>query len=250
MTSILTALAKMTISEWLVAAASVTQAVATVWMVVIYKRMRGIMEDQASIARRQVDVSERQAGISQSQADISERGLTIAEQPFVVVEDVKYERLYANSPVEKFPPSIRYGLKVYGRTPATLCLLYEEFVFAKQLNAKAAYHGSGVTPLNVKLTADDLPYQRKAEPTSPVTDDELRQTGPSTGWFFLIGRVIYEDVFGNEHDYGFCRQCGVKPGPAMPYGGAEYNYRRTTLAKDRPKATQMHQAPEPRSANQ
>jgi hypothetical protein len=121
--------------------------------------------------------------------------------------------------------------------------MYKELLIAPTLNAQPFYR-NGWTKLNIIRASTDglLAEEVKLGRGYTVEDmDAIRRDQKS---FFLIGRVIYEDIFGNEHDVGFCGRCGKTSGATQPYGGTAYNYRATRWAQDRPRGF-AHDDPEP-----
>jgi hypothetical protein len=199
-------------------------------------RQTGINKRQADIAdatRKLIDqqqaILREQADISARQADISERATTVADEPRLIVQRANFMTLRSHQKDSEGRVAVNYEIQVVGKTPAILRAEFEDLVFAKELPRKADRNHGWIVQHRV-VEPDDKwdPYIHYPEEITEEIDNAMRGFDPyKRDWkFFLIGRWVYDDIFGRQHEYGFCFYAGRGGGLGLPYGGAEYNYRR------------------------
>jgi hypothetical protein len=44
---------------------------------------------------------------------------------------------------------------------------------------------------------------------------------------------VFDDIFGHQHEFGFCYNAPTRGGMGNPHGGAAYNYRRIRSPNER-----------------
>lgn len=170
---------------------------------------------------------DRQREIMARQAEIQARAMTITEEPKLILSSLKFLTPFGD---ECAGIAAEYGILIAGKTKPDLVAYFHEIYlaeflprqpdqnqgwnFVSALDREAVYISETVRNVDELSEADVdfLKYGRGAH-------SDKRQ-------LFLVARWVYNDIFGNQHEYGFCYRGGRKGGPGLPYGGAVYNYRR------------------------
>ena len=178
----------------------------------------------------------RQARISARQTVISELSMTIGKQPQIYVDDVLFTIWTSDNRTLLSLFNVTYNIYVVGDTPAIFRSVGENLFFLVH------------PPEEPPLSDWTDPYVREnGEHISRVigleaTDDMNREIQgrnfsldpkPKAREFFLIGRVVFDDVFGNQHELGFCFSSSRYGGRGRIYGGSKHNYRRIRHGKER-----------------
>jgi hypothetical protein len=187
----------------------------------------GVLVFQARIYGRQAAIMADQSTLIARQAEISERGLTITQWPYAYVSSHEFVTPIQISK-DANPPTVDYTISFYGVSPAIIRAVYEDFIIAPELPKVPDKDQRGwFRPDQIRNPGKDVWSHRIIYDGSK--DD---YTGMKTNkyLYFFIGRIIYDDLFGNQHLVGFCYQAVRGGGFGRIYGGATYNYRR--LQKD------------------
>ena len=123
---------------------------------------------------------------------------------------------------------------VFGKSPAVIRAIYEKFVFSESAPLlprdsqlpwrhpdRFIESGQG---WEQSIAISDTEREAKAMWTSP---ENLQHK------YFYVTRIIYDDVFGNQHELGFCYCAPATGGAGLKYGGAEYNFHRQRKEEER-----------------
>jgi hypothetical protein len=172
------------------------------------------------------------AAAAQRSADATERGLTIAEQPYILVKDVIFSTLVSARHGSN-PPSAKYTVRLYGKTPAMLRYASEEIVFDSAIPPAPEYKAGWRRIDFPQEHGDEWNYDTQYY--GDAKDDELRglTVRSKRNKYFLIACIVYDDVFQQQHRVGFCYQMGIGGGYGLIHGGARYNYHRVCKPEER-----------------
>lgn len=180
-------------------------------------------------------VYRRQTDIMDNQAYISEQGLIIGKQPqiFLRTSTVSYREIAG--PFERRLRCV-CEIEAVGETPATIVLAELELRLGRSPDSGSTFiAGQGLPNTRTIKSAEtfDLGYSDIRMNDGLIREIGLDASGnlvSSTAshdrYFFMSGRVIFEDVFGHQHEYGFCRRVNRSGGSGHVYGGNNRNYRR------------------------
>jgi hypothetical protein len=160
-----------------------------------------------------------------SQRDLAKRAMTIVDEPRFVVRDVEF----IIPAINRSASSIFCVCKIQniGRTPAFIRAEFKNFLLEDELPRQplkttpdhpsfATVATGFCTEITAYLGGSE---EEIAAIRAPVHANDKRQ-------FFVVARLIYDDVFGNQHEWGFCYRTGRRGGAYIPHGGPTNNYRR------------------------
>ncbi len=169
----------------------------------------------------------RQVTVMRQQAEISRRQMTIAEEPVLFAQNFAFNNVVGseNGPLR---PNATYDLRAIGKTPAVLRARYRRFEIADSL-PRAPDRSLAWDPVYTVLDGSTTYHDAVlAEDGSDIVEARRRRMQ-----WFVVAVWVYEDVWGQQHDYAFCFHSGLRGDASMPYGGDAYNYRRLRKAEDR-----------------
>lgn len=187
--------------------------------------------------RRSAAAAIRAANAAVKSVSIAELGV----RPIVVPRIVNAKSVYPpNGPAPSHAPSIRFCWANHGKTPAFLREAKCELKLLSELPETRQWANpmSRVdrTVVAGESDGDDAAAIRclfgrsLTNPEVSLIRAKLTTESQKDGLaarFFFIGNVIYDDVFGNTHETGFCMKIFADGTQAMR-GGNVYNYTKTT----------------------
>jgi hypothetical protein len=181
---------------------------------------------QLRTIHRQADISDRQHKIMVRQADIAERAMTRPDEPYVLVQSHEFlQPTRARSAA--WPPTAFYAIIFHGKTPATLRGIYDRLLFCETLPPPGEVEFDSAFPNTIHR--DSSIKEDHADMTldaARTMEDEIFERSDTTKSYFLVGRIVYDDIFGQQHEFGYCYNASAHGGIGNPHGGAAYNYRR------------------------
>lgn len=232
----------------LTALASIVVAAFTAVLAVVSRR-------QARLTR---DLAESGA-IAAKAAQDSAAALPVLERSYLFVEtkpncllDLKVRlhilRTYSQEAVKPQESSaVDFHIVNHGKTPAivkanTFTLQYRAdtdspaFVQAEPISAGAIVIRGGATyPEPEVIPADPqaprldpgevVAFKLAARLAQPLTSEEVEQMGRGLFVLLFVGRVIYDDVFGREHETRVCWRYNPETDVLVEHGGGEWNVR-------------------------
>jgi hypothetical protein len=175
--------------------------------------------------RRAIIAAERSAGIA-------EKALTELERPFIGIEIVSTGLSVSDpktDPHVMLDDDLRFRFANYGRTPATITEMFDEFHVCgpSEMPAFINVGGKGIEfPFGVVVGAN-----RKSPPSTLSQSDGLDRNvwvkfTVGEGELFLIGFVRFRDIFDRRHITGFCLRFNKRDGRFLFDGDERYNYTR------------------------
>jgi hypothetical protein len=126
------------------------------------------------------------------------------------------------------PPKVCFRFKNYGKTPAFVKEISFDLKQMAEFSKEALHYvpDTTFTRNNIIASTDTVPLGDRGpfEKTLDVPFDCVAassvEQGQSALWFF--GRIVYDDVWGNEHFTTFCRTYRGLSNDFVPYGGKPY----------------------------
>jgi hypothetical protein len=196
---------------------------ATVVQIVIFLR-------QLRLIRQSLGPAEDAAKAARGAADVARESLTKLEQPFVGIEIVSVGLSVKDpksDPHVKLDDDLKFRFANYGRTPATITELFDEFHVCEPNEVRAPINpeGGGIEfPFGVIVGAN-----RRSPPTRRSQSEGIDQNIWTTfsvgdGELFLIGFVRFRDIFDQRHITGFCLRFDKRGGQFLFDGDERYNY--------------------------
>jgi hypothetical protein len=184
--------------------------------------------------REHSQIHERLTTLTEQQTSIAERAMTRADWPYIILKKHAF-RTPISRGAASFPPSVEYTLGLHGKTPIILRAVYDAVVFAESIpripDSKPGWVYIDEICYAGDSREDEAQWDGDVQDT--VCREEMDGQRRTKKVYFLIGRWVYDDVFENQHEFGFCYQCGRLGGRGTPYGGAAYNYRRVRKPEER-----------------
>lgn len=186
---------------------------------------------QAEDMKASIAASEKSAQAARDSAD----AMVNANIPYITPEakEAAFKAAVGDQP---FRPSQYYCFKNYGNSPATIVAFHDYLCLVESLPPEPVYppHAIGEQTREIVL---GIGQESRKFPCGLVidignwkewriTETELREFETSRN-FYLIGRVIYDDVFGWRHTKNYCWRLTLKGDhvSVRPDGGIPYNRR-------------------------
>ncbi len=173
----------------------------------------------------------RQASIDQGRQTerslrISEDSLTIAKWPYLYIKDPVFITPLGGSRASS-PPVFEYWMVVFGESPAVIRRLYQKLAFSVDIPTAADEREHNWETPDWFIKQGDG-WQRQASPIDMSDGARAAWSSPQSAnkKYYFVGCVIYDDVFGNQHELGFCYWAPRAGGAGIKCGGTEYNYSR------------------------
>lgn len=192
--------------------------------------------------RRSASAATKAAAAAIRSVDIAETGV----RPIVIPRIVSAKSVYPGiKSAAAHIPYLRFCWANYGKSPAFL----REANFEIRLFSELPQGREWLKPTK-RVDQTVIPGETDGDDASalrcaldrPLTEQEAQQIRAKlteatqrsgiAARFFFIGNVVYDDVFGNTHETGFCMKIFADGTQAMR-GGSAYNYSLTVRA-DRP----------------
>lgn len=116
-------------------------------------------------------------------------------------------------------PRIDYEFANHGKTPAILKRMSAIFAHLTELPARGhniseplgseiVIPGGGIYPCHRSISGPagpmEITHQLQNFLLHPLNDDEKQSIGAGMSFLWFYGNVIYDDVFGREHETRFC----------------------------------------------
>lgn len=125
-------------------------------------------------------------------------------------------------------PQLTLSLENYGQSPAFMvaadCELRISWDTPPQSELVRPLKKEDRTVIPVRPEPSTYQFLLWHDPVTPEQVTELNGKLDAGGKrFFLIGRVIYDDVFGERHTSGFCLKI-FRNGTSVARGGEQFNY--------------------------
>lgn len=191
------------------------------------------------------DIHERLTQLTERQVDTAERAMTISDWPHVLVRNVFFQ-----APVTvhsaAWPPAAVYEYVFMARTPAILRSVQDILLFQdslpqlSEIDLGAVYHDEIMEDGSTK--ADGV--QMTMEMARPM-EEEIFCRADSAKSYYLIGRVVFDDIFDHTHEMVFCYHADREGGRGAIAGGPAYNYRHTRKQGEPEKAGSPKEHPQP-----
>jgi len=157
---------------------------------------------------------------------IAEDSLTIAKWPYLYIKSPVFITPLGGSSASD-PPVFEYWMVVFGESPAFIRRLYQKLVFSIDVPAPAdEREPNWETPDWFIKQGDGWERQITPIDMSDGARTAWRSSQSANKKYYFVGCVIYDDVFGNQHELGFCYWAPRAGGPGIKCGGAKYNYSR------------------------
>jgi hypothetical protein len=194
---------------------------------------------QYRIYKSQLRISHKLARISSRQADIAEQAMTVTKQPQAFVKNVTF-MVRGGNPLGPDIPSAQCVVGFIGETPATVIFTSIIIEFGQHAGFDGNIHNAIIS------TSTHFVEEHKliALTASLFNIDEITRSRirgspgefdpKSNLWtFFLRGLVVFNDVFGFQHEFGFCYRGYRGGGRGDIHGGQDHNYRRIRKSGER-----------------
>ena len=174
---------------------------------------RGLIQEQAAISKRQVE--------------ISERSLTISEWPYLFMQKQHFITPWSNTPVFGFTRA-EYVIEIHGDSPAIIRQISENMFFEEHLPTATSENSKSWLVVD-QIYKPGETWSSSVQCNRHITDSEL--CSPKR-YFFLTLVIIYDDLFGHQHEMACAYRTVASGGSGFICGGAEYNYHRIRDLKE------------------
>jgi hypothetical protein len=175
--------------------------------------------------------SRRSIVAAETSARIAESALTELERPFIGIEIVSTGLSVKDrktDPHVMLDDDLRFRFTNYGRTPATITEMFDEFHVCRPNEMPA--------PINPDGKGIEFPFvivgaNRRSPPSTRSQSEGIEPNVWMTftsgeAELFLVGFVRFRDVFDRKHITGFCLNFNKRDGRFLFYGDGRYNYTR------------------------
>ena len=179
-------------------------------------------------------LTSREQGILTNRAiEISRQGLTIAQWPFYYIDEQRFF-----TPISRPTPAacvqFSYKATIHGASPAMVRAIYGELIFDTTVppippikRTWRVAHGLHKFGFGLDQT---IAWDGGDIITTPQDRAKARAAGK---WLFAIGCIVYDDLFGNQHEFAFCYRGALGGGWGIRAGGEAYNYHRLRSDSER-----------------
>ncbi len=167
-----------------------------------------------------------QGKLTERAIEISDRALTIAQWPYLYITAQNFVTP-ATRPAPSSNPQFQYTVTVHGESPAIIRAVYEELVLQKSTPVKPLRKSGWRFAHDTKSKGEGWKgsmYWTGGEVIS--SPQEMHQARVAGKQYYAIGCIIYDDLFGNQHEFGFCYRGTLGGGLGARAGGRAYNYQR------------------------
>jgi hypothetical protein len=132
------------------------------------------------------------------------------------------------------PPAATYTLEFHGKTPARLRAVYDRLFFGGAPPPPAEIELDAAFPNTIQRDGSVREdYAQMALASAQSMEEEIVERTSSTRCYFLIAKVVFDDIFGQQHEFGFCYNALMRGGVGNTHGGTAYNYRRIRSPNER-----------------
>jgi hypothetical protein len=178
------------------------------------------------LTRNQVKILNRQTGIMDRQASLTEQALTIAQWPYYYIDQQRFITPISQ-PAASTVVQFTYRATVHGASPAMIRAVYGQLIFDKSVPASPPRKVIWRVSHGVQQAGFVLDETIRWEGSEIIFSPQERATARAAGkWLYAIGCIVYDDLFGNQHEFCFCYRGAIGGGWGMRAGGDAYNYHR------------------------
>jgi hypothetical protein len=196
--------------------------VATVWLVVVTRRLWDAGERQIAVAKQSADAALKSA-------EVAEKALYGAEAPFLFIvlspPDGTEDIIVVTDRGVTYPVGFTYSLHNYGRSPA---LIRETDVHFIATNGRPEPYP--FPPPHNNILVSEIISAGGFSKATPIVHIAccLPPDGKMYRWASVIcfGQVRYTDVSGNQYISNFCYAFDARSKQFYAIGGAAHNCRR------------------------
>jgi hypothetical protein len=169
---------------------------------------------------------------TRSSVRVAERALTELERPFIGIEVVNSGFTVESAATE---PYVMMGTRLvfhfanYGRTPATLTEVLDEFCICgpNEMPTPVNPEDRGVEyPFGVIVGADKTSPPSSRSQSRDIDPDTWLTFSAGDSELFLMGFVRFRDIFDKRHITGFCLKFNKAENRFLFDGDERYNYTR------------------------
>jgi hypothetical protein len=221
-------------------------AVATIAVALFTYVLARVTGRQARLTRQLAESTEIAARAAQDSAS----ALPVLERAYVFIETepnslrdipMRFQRKDPEGAdlAAARPSTIGFNVANQGKTPAIIkatsfTLQYRAdidhplLLQPEPLRAGPAAIPAGAVSTPSFAPAEHVPngvFNLAASLAQPLTADEIERLRAGACVLLFVGRVIYDDVFGNEHEVRVCRRYDPNTRELVEHGGAEFNHR-------------------------
>jgi hypothetical protein len=217
----------------------------TLMLVWVGHQANAVSRSQRNITAATIVISRQQREIMSRQADTAEQAMTIGDWPHALVK-TPFIRSPVTSHSATWPPSAIYECAFKGRTPAILRSVQDTIIFRdslpllSEIELGAVYHDQIVEDGSVRTEETQM-----AMDVARLSEEEMFCRTESMKSYYVIGRVVYDDLFGHTHELIFCYQSDRQGGRGAIAGGTAYNYRCTRKQGEPEQAGSPKEHPQP-----
>ncbi|MDR3462135.1 MAG: hypothetical protein P4L76_07465 [Beijerinckiaceae bacterium] len=201
------------------------------WVIGVIDAHNGLVAAIATVFIAGFTYTLRKTSLEQSQLtrqalDISDRALTISQWPRFYVDEQRFITPVSR-PTPSVLPQFEYRSVFYGDSPAFVRAVYGELIFDKSIPSKPPLKKAWRIVHGIQTKGFGLPDSIVWDGDEVVTTPEACAKARHEGkWFYAIGCIVFDDLFGNQHEFGFCYRGAIGGGWGMRAGGKPYNYQR------------------------
>jgi hypothetical protein len=174
-----------------------------------------------------------QGKLTRRSIDIAEQSMTIGQWPFLYIKDQRFMTPFSR-PSASHCPQFEFSVLMYGQSPAiiratSLALFFDTQIPRDAMRGRGWRWTSGVmhptesTQLSISWEGPEI----------IATVQDRAKARAAGKWFYAVGRIVYDDLFGNQHEFGFCYQGAIGGGWGARAGGRTYNYGRLRTEEER-----------------
>jgi hypothetical protein len=192
----------------------------------------------------------RQIGQTDRALDISDRALTIAQWPRFYIEAQRFV-----TPISRPDPSVvvqfHYTPVVNGTSPAMIRAVYGELIFDRTVPIRPPEKKLWKVIHGVQKDGFGNPLMISWDGENILSTQADRVTARKLNmWIYAIGCIVFDDLFGNQHEFSFCYKGAIGGGWGIRAGGDNYNYHRRRSDAERAEIDSLsapppNEAPEP-----
>lgn len=175
----------------------------------------------------------RQEAAMRRTTELAEDAMTIAKWPYLYVKNPEFITPLGGSRASQ-PPVVEYWMVVFGESHAVIRRLYQKLVFSENIPPPASPdEAEWETSDHFIKQTQGWERQVVVSDISDAACDSWRSPQSTRKKYYFVGCVIYDDVFGNQHELAFCYWAPRAGGAGFKYGGSKYNYHRRRREDDR-----------------
>ncbi len=232
------------VKKWLGDPGYVFASIVAIFTLFLWKATSGLWraaQEQSRDLKRSIDLTERTAKAAEMSADalpILERAhlfLVIFNAPFRTALESITRRINSgdqNASIKQV--TVTFWFVNHGKTPAIVKEISAGISHREKLPERISdaprerIAGDLVIPSGGKFPTivEIAPVSGlRASNEFPITSADIEIINKGGSFLFFYGRIVYEDIFGEEHVTPYCWRYEAVPNEFRPYGPKEYNQR-------------------------